>query len=113
MSFASAAWSGASVDRSHDERASSDSSRKRVDLDGPRRAGTLCWSEVTRRSAMSDAGTRDEIDIVTKLSPRSVSDTVTRLVGMAGAKGMKLFAVIDQSAEAGQVGLQLRETTLV
>jgi uncharacterized protein (DUF302 family) len=29
------------------------------------------------------------------------------------AKGMKVFAVIDQSAEAREVGLQLRETTLV
>ena len=32
---------------------------------------------------------------------------------MISAKGMKLFAVIDQSAEARQVGLTLRETTLV
>jgi uncharacterized protein (DUF302 family) len=32
---------------------------------------------------------------------------------MINAKGMKLFAVIDQSAEARQVGLSLRETTLV
>lgn len=29
------------------------------------------------------------------------------------AKGLKVFAVIDHSAEASQVGLQLRETTLV
>jgi uncharacterized protein (DUF302 family) len=29
------------------------------------------------------------------------------------AKGVRLFAVIDQSAEARQVGLELRETTLV
>ena len=32
---------------------------------------------------------------------------------MINAKGMKLFAVIDQSAEARRVGLSLRETTLV
>jgi uncharacterized protein (DUF302 family) len=32
---------------------------------------------------------------------------------MIAAKGMRLFAVIDQSAEAAQAGLQLRETTLV
>jgi uncharacterized protein (DUF302 family) len=63
---------------------------------------------------MSDAEpTRDETDIVTKLSPRSVADTVSRLTEMLGAKGMKLFAVIDQSAEARQAGLQLRDTTLV
>ncbi len=55
----------------------------------------------------------DETDIVTKLSPRPVADTVSKLTGMISAKGMKLFAVIDQSAEARQVGLTLRETTLV
>jgi uncharacterized protein (DUF302 family) len=52
-------------------------------------------------------------DIVTKLSHRSVTDTVSMLAGLISAKGMKLFAVIDQSAEARQVGLSLRETTLV
>ena len=51
--------------------------------------------------------------IVTKLSHRSVADTVSVLTGMISAKGMKLFAVIDQSAEARQAGLSLRETTLV
>jgi len=55
----------------------------------------------------------DRPDIVTKLSQRSVADTVARLTSMIDAKGMKLFAVIDQSAEARQVGLSLRETTLV
>jgi uncharacterized protein (DUF302 family) len=57
--------------------------------------------------------TRNETDVVTKLSPRSVADTVSKLTGMISAKGMKLFAVIDQSAEARQAGLSLRETTLV
>ena len=55
----------------------------------------------------------DETDIVTKLSPRPVADTVSKLTGMISAKGMKLFAVIDQSAAAREVGLTLRETTLV
>ena len=55
----------------------------------------------------------DETDIVTKLSPRPVADTVSKLTGMISAKGMKLFAVIDQSATASEVGLTLRETTLV
>ena len=40
----------------------------------------------------------DETDIVTKLSPRPVANTVSKLTGMISAKGMKLFAVIDQSA---------------
>jgi uncharacterized protein (DUF302 family) len=54
-----------------------------------------------------------ETDIVNKLSPLSVKDTVSRLVDVVSSKGMKLFAVIDQSAEASEAGLQLRDTTLV
>jgi uncharacterized protein (DUF302 family) len=56
---------------------------------------------------MSEAGS------VTKLSPRSVADTTARLTEILGSKGMKVFAVIDQAAEARQAGLDLRETTLV
>src|ERR1700761_2826337 len=57
--------------------------------------------------------THDEAGIVTKLSPLPVAGTVAKLTGMISAKGIKLFAVIDQSAEARQAGLSLRETTLV
>ena len=56
---------------------------------------------------------RTETEITTKVSPRSVTDTVSRLTGLLSAKNLKVFAVIDQSAEASQVGMQLRETTLV
>jgi uncharacterized protein (DUF302 family) len=55
----------------------------------------------------------DETDVVTKLSQHSVADTVAKFTGILNAKGLKVFAVIDQSAEARQVGLSLRETTLV
>jgi uncharacterized protein (DUF302 family) len=54
-----------------------------------------------------------EADVTTKLSHRSVADTVSAFTSILAAKGVKLFAVIDQSAEAGQAGLSLRETTLV
>jgi uncharacterized protein (DUF302 family) len=54
-----------------------------------------------------------ETEITTKVSPRSVSETVSRLTGILSKQGLKVFAVIDQSAEASLVGLQLRETTLV
>jgi uncharacterized protein (DUF302 family) len=54
-----------------------------------------------------------ETQVTTKLSPRSVTDTVSRLTGILSAKGMKVFAVIDQSAEAVTAGQELRETTLV
>ena len=54
-----------------------------------------------------------ETQVTTKVSPRSVADTVSRLTGILSAKGMKVFAVIDQAAEARQAGLELRETVLV
>ena len=54
-----------------------------------------------------------EADVVTKLSPQSVYETAAKLTAIISAKGMKLFAVIDQAAEARQVGLTLRETMLV
>ena len=51
----------------------------------------------------------DQDQSVTKLSPRSVPDTVTRFTGILDDLGLKLFAVIDQSAEAAAAGLTLRE----
>jgi uncharacterized protein (DUF302 family) len=57
--------------------------------------------------------TTAEADVTTKLSHRSVAGTVSAFTGILAAKGVKLFAVIDQSAEASQTGLSLRETTLV
>jgi uncharacterized protein (DUF302 family) len=54
-----------------------------------------------------------EAQVTTKVSPRSVADTASRLTGILSAKGMKVFAVIDQSDEARRAGLRLRDTTLV
>jgi uncharacterized protein (DUF302 family) len=54
-----------------------------------------------------------QTDVITKLSARSVADTVSRFTGLLSAKGVRLFDVIDQAAEASKVGLSLRETTLV
>jgi uncharacterized protein (DUF302 family) len=54
-----------------------------------------------------------EPDVVTKVSPRSVPDTVRKLTGMIEAKGLTLFAVIDQREAAQKAGLDLRETVLV
>jgi uncharacterized protein (DUF302 family) len=51
--------------------------------------------------------------IITKASRLTVADTVARLTGIIGAKGMRLFAVIDQRAEARQAGLDMRDTVLV
>ena len=52
-------------------------------------------------------------DAVTKDSPRPFDETVARLLDLLGSKGLKVFAVIDQKAEAHAVGLDLRPTTLV
>ena len=52
-------------------------------------------------------------EIITKMSPLPFADTVSRLQSLLGAKGMKIFAVIDQRAEAQGAGLDLPDTTLV
>ena len=51
--------------------------------------------------------------VVTKLSPWSVAETVTRLSDLVAAKGLKLFAVIDHSGEAKANGLELRDTKVL
>jgi len=62
---------------------------------------------------MTDETRQHEPGVVTKLSPRSVGDTVERLTSLLAAKGVKVFATIDQRAAARAVGLDLRETVLV
>jgi uncharacterized protein (DUF302 family) len=62
---------------------------------------------------MTDAHVTHETGIVTKHSPDSVTNTVARLTALVDSKGMKVFAVIDHSAEARRVGLELRDTVLV
>ena len=52
-------------------------------------------------------------DVVTKLSPRPVAETVARFTELLAGKGVKVFAVIDQAAAAKDAGLDLRETVLV
>ena len=55
----------------------------------------------------------NEEGIITKLSPRTVPETVAHLTDILTARGIKVFAVIDQAAEAQEAGLDLRETVLV
>jgi uncharacterized protein (DUF302 family) len=52
-------------------------------------------------------------DLVTRPSPWSVPDTVKRLEAVVAARGLKLFTVIDHSAEAHAAGLELRDTKVV
>jgi uncharacterized protein (DUF302 family) len=62
---------------------------------------------------MTEDRTATQTDVVTKLSRQSLAGTVAKLTGMITAKGLKLFAVIHQAAEARQAGLMSRETMLV
>ncbi len=39
---------------------------------------------------MTESRTETETDVVTRLSPRSVGDTVARLTGLIARRGMKL-----------------------
>jgi uncharacterized protein (DUF302 family) len=66
-----------------------------------------------RRFTMIEERVAAQTDVVTKLSRESVAATVAELTSMITAKGMRLFAVIDQAAAARQAGLELRETVLV
>ena len=57
--------------------------------------------------------TTGDAGVITKTGTHSVADTVGRFLDLLASKGMKVFAVIDQRAEARAVGHDLRETTLV
>ena len=48
-----------------------------------------------------------------RLSPWSMADTLARLSAVVAARGMEVFAVIDHSGKARDVGLDLRDTKLV
>jgi uncharacterized protein (DUF302 family) len=54
-----------------------------------------------------------ENGIVTRISTYSVTETLDRLEAALGQKGIKIFARIDQQAEAINAGLTLRPTQLL
>jgi uncharacterized protein (DUF302 family) len=62
---------------------------------------------------MPDTNAHDADGVITKVSPRSVAETVNRLVTLVSEKNMKVFGVIDHSGEAKNVGLDLRDTKVV
>jgi uncharacterized protein (DUF302 family) len=51
--------------------------------------------------------------IISQPSPYSVTETLNRLAAILQAKGITIFARIDQQAEAEKVGLSLRPTQLL
>ena len=58
-------------------------------------------------------GADDTNGTITKLSPLPVDATVRKFLEILESHRLKVFAVIDQRAEARLVGLVLRATTLV
>jgi len=50
---------------------------------------------------------------IVKDSPRSVEDTVARLVSLVETEWIKVFALVDHSGEAERAGLELRDTKVV
>jgi len=64
-------------------------------------------------TVQAGAGSTGGEEVVTKLSPSSVADTVSRLSAVVKGRDMKLFDVIDHSGEAARSGLDLRDTKLV
>jgi len=93
----------------------------------------VCESRLLRRREIVSAGVRrrsnpaqdasvscaierhekQQLAVVTKLSPWSMADTLARLSAVVAARGMEVFAVIDHSGKARDVGLNLRDTKLV
>jgi uncharacterized protein (DUF302 family) len=58
-------------------------------------------------------GTHPIGGVVHRRSPYSVAESVQRLTAAIAGAGAKLFTVIDQSGEADNAGLSLRDTKLV
>jgi uncharacterized protein (DUF302 family) len=52
-------------------------------------------------------------EVVTKVSPRSVEETIARLTAIVADRGLTLFAIIDHSGAAEHVDLDLRDTKLI
>jgi uncharacterized protein (DUF302 family) len=61
-------------------------------------------------SSTNSTGSRGVVNLK---SPYSFADTVRRLLTAFADKGIKVFATIDQKAEALSVGLSMPPTTLI
>jgi len=64
-------------------------------------------------SAARIGGVAGAEDVVTKVSPWSVGDTITQLLAALRARDSRVFTVIDHRAEAAGVGVDLPHSTLV
>ena len=74
-----------------------------------RRAGMLCFD---MGNGLDSGGGADR-GVVTRLATGTVAAVLDRLLETLRSRGVKVFAVIDHSGEAAQVGQDLRNTKLV
>lgn len=56
---------------------------------------------------------QDHDRVITKVAAGTVAEVTARFRDILGAKGVTIFAVIDQAAAARTAGLTLRDTVLV
>jgi uncharacterized protein (DUF302 family) len=57
--------------------------------------------------------TQSSDGVITKLSSKSVAQTIDRLTGVLGERGFTLFRVIDHSGTAERAGVQMPDSKLV
>ncbi|MDE3019955.1 MAG: DUF302 domain-containing protein [Nitrospirota bacterium] len=72
----------------------------------------LFWTSVTVASLLAGVAHAGG-NVVTKPSKYSVHETIERIEKAVTAKGMKIFARIDHSGEARNVGLEMKPTVLL
>src|SRR5215472_12488481 len=82
--------------------------------DRRRPAGALDRGRARRAGGRQPPGRLDVAGAVTtKVSTRSVADTLARLTAVVRSKGLTVFALVDHSGAAEASGLTLRDTKLL
>jgi uncharacterized protein (DUF302 family) len=71
------------------------------------RIGTLAVGAIAEGSVQEHAG------IVDRISHHPIQETVERVQALLRDKGIRLFALVDHSGEAKNVGLEMRPTKLL
>ena len=65
------------------------------------------------QKAAKPSAAKPNAEIIAKLSPHSVVETIDRLEKVAKSKGLTIFARIDHAGEAEKAGLKMRPTILL
>lgn len=68
---------------------------------------------LTSKGTLMLGSTRSSDGILTRLSSKSVAQTIDRLTGVLAERGFTLFRVIDHSGTAARAGVQMPDSKLV